>query len=204
MNWGNSVWRLKVRGNHLGPSGPPARLEMDARQSLTVRRASQGNWFSITSGLSSLSFLKNREIVGWRRKVREAFGKHSFYSNKRICIIRGIATYNLWSVRSYRGCLLLPRCPWIQNGDVSSCWGLAECLWKPYGRKKKRHMKKNVSLVLETDQLLLKQKEVLSLVSYNTNTHYLQQSLLNPQKSFKLKWGRLKRAHFERQISKTV
>lgn len=70
--------------------------------------------------------------------------------------------------------------------------------------KKKRHMKKNVSSVSETDQLLLKQKEVLSLVSYNTNTHYLQQPPLNPQKSFKLKWGRLKRSHFETQISKTV
>lgn len=54
-------------------------------------------------------------------------------------------------------------------------------------------MKTNVSLVSEADQLLLEQKEVLSLASYNTNTHYLPKSLLNPQKSFNLKWDRLKK-----------
>lgn len=36
-------------------------------------------------------------------------------------------------------------------------------------RRRKRHMKKNVSLVSETGQLLLEQKKVLSLVFYK---HY--------------------------------
>lgn len=63
INCGSSVWRLKVRGSHFGPSEPPTRLEMEARQSFTVKRFSHGNWFSITWGLSSLSFLQKKKGV---------------------------------------------------------------------------------------------------------------------------------------------
>lgn len=60
MNWGSSVRRLKVRGSQAGPSGPPARRAMDARQSFTVSKFSQGNWFSSTLGLSWLSLLRGQ------------------------------------------------------------------------------------------------------------------------------------------------
>lgn len=49
-----------MRGSQAGPSGPPARRAMEARQSFTVSRFSQGNWFSSTWGLSWLSLLQGR------------------------------------------------------------------------------------------------------------------------------------------------
>ena len=162
MNWGNSVWRLKVRGNHLGPSGPPARLEMDARQSLTVRRFSHGNWFSITSGLSSLSFLQNREVVGWRRKVGEASGNTVFIA-KKACVLSGEQLqpiiFEVWEVVE-DVCFSLVVCEY-KTGMCQVVEDLLNVCENP--RRRKRHMKKNVSLVSDTDQLVLEQKKALSL-----------------------------------------
>lgn len=70
MNWGSSVRRLKVRGSQAGPSGPPARRAMEARQSFTVRRLSQGNWFSSTWGRSWLSFLQGQGRCSQLRVAR--------------------------------------------------------------------------------------------------------------------------------------
>lgn len=63
INCGSSVFRLKVRGSHFGPSAPSTLREIDARQSLTVKRFSHGNWLTRTWGLSVLNVLMETKQI---------------------------------------------------------------------------------------------------------------------------------------------
>lgn len=158
MNWGSSVWRLNVRGNHLGPSGPPTRLDMDARQSLTVTRFSHGNWLSITSGLSSLSFLQNRVFVGWRKKGGACLWEQFFIAAREF-LLSGEqlqpVIFEVWEVVE-DVCFSLVVCE-HKSGVCQAVEDLLNVCENP----RKRHMKTPVNLVSETDQLVLEQ-EVLS------------------------------------------
>lgn len=155
MNWGSSVWRLKVRGNHLGPSGPPARLDMDARQSLTVRRFSHGNWFSITSGLSSLSFLQNKGAVKvGRGKARKAFGNTYRGKKRKEFLLSGKELqpiiFEVWEVvEDVCFCLL------VREYETGMCQAVEDLLDVCEHPRRKRDTKKNVHLVSENDHLLL-------------------------------------------------